>query len=242
MHHRDLQIQKALFTVFGPSYNHQSIPEISLLKQAYRKRAMLFHPDRSKLTGMSELRLEEKFKKLSHAYNLLASLTQIKNNRAYSKQAHSMRMYRPKHFHAKHHHDYKYEKKVKVPCFRMRLAFFLYRKGIIDWNTTIEALIWQSSNRPRIGEIAVRCNYLKREHIYHILKNRIRGEKFCESAERIGLLDAFRTNVLLYLQRSYNFPIGRYFIERNILTEQEIERFVAELKEYNLRFKKKRHN
>jgi curved DNA-binding protein CbpA len=242
MQQRDLHIQQALSTIFGPRHNYKNLPALSLLKKAYRKRAMLFHPDRSRLTGMSEIGLEEKFKSLSHAYNLLASLIEAKNKGSYMRQIHNTHGYKSTHFHETYRRRHNYVKKIRTPRFRMRLGFFLYRKGIIDWNTTIKALLWQFSHRPRIGEIAVGFNYLRREYIFKILKNRIPGEKFCEAAQRIGLLDPHKANVLLCQQRSYNLPIGRYFIENNLVTKPQIERLVAELDEYNRRLKKVMNN
>jgi hypothetical protein len=240
MKHDSLQIQKALLTIFGPEHNQLYLPEPSLLKQAYRKKAMLIHPDRSKFTGLNEIRLEEEFKKLTLAYNLLNSLIEIKESYEYKQKPAKKHRYASKHFYHPHYHTYNRDKKIFKPAFKMRLAFFLYRKGIIDWETIIDALIWQMKNRPRVGEIGVKCGYLKREHIYHILRNRLPGEKFLESAQRTGLLDSFKINVLLYLQRSYNLPIGRYFIEKEILTEHELDKLVAEQKEYNLKLRKNR--
>ncbi len=225
--------------LFGPTHNLPHLPEISLLKQAYRKQAMRFHPDRSTVTGSSEVRLEEKFKKLNNAYNLLVSMIEGGVSSVPWRKTHTPWTYKPRHFHAKQHTAYNYEKKVFKQRFKMRLAFFLYRKGIIDWNTTIEALIWQTTNRPRVGEIGIRCRYLKREQIYHILRNRRPGEKFLETALRRGFLDVFKTNVILHIQRSYNLPIGRYFIEKKIVNRQELDGLMAELEEYNRKFLKK---
>jgi len=229
MSHQDRKIQNALRIIFGPGHSRYQLPEITLLKQAYRKQAMRYHPDRSKFHGQSEISLEEKFKHLSDAYNLLVSLIESGTAPKYIRKAYTSYNHTSGHYHAKHHTSHK-------PRFKMRLAFFLYRKGLIDWDTAIDALIWQTSHRPRVGEIGIKCKYLEREQIYQILKNRLPREKFCRAAERCGMLDAFKTRVILYVQRSYNLPIGRYFIEKNILTEEEITALVAELKEYNRRF------
>jgi hypothetical protein len=239
MNYRDARIQKALYTLFGPTHNQPYPPEISLLKQAYRKQAMLFHPDRCTVTGSSEVKLEEKFKDLNNAYNLLISLIEGGVSAGITPKTHTAWTHRTRHFHTKQHSTYNYEKKVFKRQFKLRLAFFLYRKGIIDWNTAIEALIWQATNRPRVGEIGIRCRYLEREQIYHILRNRQPGERFLETARRRGLLDGFKTHVILYIQRSYNLPIGRYFVEKKIVSREELDGLVAELAEYNRRFLKK---
>jgi hypothetical protein len=59
-----------LFNASGPSLYRIGLADI---KKEFRKKAMLFHPDRAEMLGKSKCLLEEKFKQISHAYGVLKS-------------------------------------------------------------------------------------------------------------------------------------------------------------------------
>lgn len=59
-----------LFDASGPLIHRIGMADI---QKEFRKKAMLFHPDRAELLGQSKCLLEEKFKQISHAYGILKS-------------------------------------------------------------------------------------------------------------------------------------------------------------------------
>ncbi|MFH0729451.1 MAG: DnaJ domain-containing protein [Pseudomonadota bacterium] len=59
-----------IFSVSGPPVYRIGMDDI---KKEFRKKAMLFHPDRAEMLGENKGTLEEKFKQISHAYGVLKS-------------------------------------------------------------------------------------------------------------------------------------------------------------------------
>jgi hypothetical protein len=71
-------LQQAIHLFFADKIFDVSAPPLyrigmADIKKEFRKKAMLFHPDRAELLGESKGFLEEKFKQISHAYGVLKS-------------------------------------------------------------------------------------------------------------------------------------------------------------------------
>jgi hypothetical protein len=65
-----LFFEDRIFNTSGPLLYRIGMADI---KREFRKKAMLFHPDRAELLGENKGLLEEKFKQISHAYGVLKS-------------------------------------------------------------------------------------------------------------------------------------------------------------------------
>jgi hypothetical protein len=69
------EYEDACAVLFGPDFpaagGHMAVPDPSLIKSVFRQRALETHPDRSVLTGEPVSVLEDRFKKVSHAYETL---------------------------------------------------------------------------------------------------------------------------------------------------------------------------
>ncbi len=120
-----------------------------------------------------------------------------------------------------------------MPFHCLELGQFLYYQGMISYEALISALVWQRRQRPVIGDIALRWGWLTAPAI-----NRVLGElncrgRFGERAVQLGLLTLFQVNTLLFYQRSQQERLGRYFIEKKILSPGDLDRVVRELNEHN---------
>jgi len=114
---------------------------------------------------------------------------------------------------------------------------YLYYSGIIPWKTIIEALVWQYRQRPRVGEIAVEMSYIDRDTIIKVIKNMRFREKFGETCLRMGFLTQFQLNIIIGNQKKIDKPIGKYFIEQNCLSQNEIIKLLEENRKHNLKYR-----
>jgi len=121
-----------------------------------------------------------------------------------------------------------------LPRTELRLAQYLYYLGKIDWNTLIRALCWQYRSRPRTGDIAVELGYMTRHAVHKTLTQRKAGELFGQAALRMGSIEPGEFSVVMGRQRLMKLPIGRYFIDRGLLTEEEMDSCAEDLRRHNI--------
>ena len=195
---------------------------------------MLYHPDRARINGKNEELISEQFKRLNNAYSYISPFLK-------SKRYISIPYIKPysKYQHTKHKYSrasYSSHKKRVLPKLKLRLCRFLYHKGIINYKTIINALVWQLKNRPKVGEIALLNKFITFEKILDTIKNRKIGEKFCEAAVRLDHLNTHHVSHIFKIQNSYNAPIGKYFLEKRILTRNQLHSILLELKKHNLKY------
>jgi hypothetical protein len=99
----------------------------------------------------------------------------------------------------------------------------------------IDAVVWQRKQRPVIGDIALRWGWLNNGAIEQIIRSGgVRG-RFGEKAVDLDLLTSFQVKALLFFQSSQQERLGGYFVQRNILTPEELEGLLRELREHNAR-------
>ncbi len=122
-----------------------------------------------------------------------------------------------------------------VPNRRLQFGQYLYYRGKITFGELIQAIVWQRKQRPTIGDIAVQWGMLDSAGIDRIFSVCGRPRLFGEKAVELGILSVFQVNTLLLYQRSLQDRLGRYFVEKNVLSYSEIERMAGELKEHNAR-------
>lgn len=115
----------------------------------------------------------------------------------------------------------------------MRLGNFLYYSGLIDWMTIVKALIWQRSQRPRLGDLARQLGWLSEEEIRQVLASRQGLEKFGASAVRRQNLTEKQLKVLLGYQNLLQKKIGAFFLEQRFFTTVELEELVRRHREHN---------
>ena len=113
-----------------------------------------------------------------------------------------------------------------LPRRRLRLAEFLYYSGRVGWQDFVAAVAWQRTQRPAVGRIAVDFGFLERFEVAEILERR-RAEgvrqPFGEFAVRHGYLTPFQLLALLGQQLRLQQPIGRYFVQRGLVSDLDLD-------------------
>jgi hypothetical protein len=124
-----------------------------------------------------------------------------------------------------------------LPRRRLRLAEFLYYSGYISWQSLISALVWQRSGRPKFGEIARQLRIVSASDMARVLSLRARSEQIGAAASRLRLLSGEDVRRILRIQRARQRPIGRYFVEKERMSAEELSRLLRELFRHNARWR-----
>ena len=120
-----------------------------------------------------------------------------------------------------------------VPAKPLRLGRFLYHTGRISREALSEALDWQRSQRPPFGSLAVDLGFLDHIDLGTVLDARRMGERIGRTAVRLGLLSPQMRDWIVSHQQQTQRPIGAYFVERGVLSEQELGAVLREQQSHN---------
>ncbi len=123
-----------------------------------------------------------------------------------------------------------------IPSCRLLFGRFLYYSGVIRWRTIIDALVWQTSKRPRLGEIGCRFGWLSEDDTLMILKNRNREHPFGRSAVELGLLTEDQLNAILLQQKFTQKKIGTFFVQNGMLSPDSLNEQIINHRKHNSRF------
>ncbi|MCX5865040.1 MAG: J domain-containing protein [Deltaproteobacteria bacterium] len=121
----------------------------------------------------------------------------------------------------------------QVPNRRLLLGHFLYYSGLINWRTIIQALIWQRTERPRLGEIGQRFGLLNDADVVQILRNRPSLQPFGQTAMDLGLLSQPQLQMLVAHQKRLQKKFGEFFLEKRILEPNELRALLQQYQEHN---------
>ena len=247
------QLLNACYILFGPeidvSMDFIHYLKMPGLKAAFRKKALETHPDRSVSLAVQPIDLEKQFKEVSAAYRNLSDYLKNPQNFILVDDASRKERSGPaKGTYQRPKGPFKsanwtYEKhqrsffKKTMPEREYLFGRYLYGHGLISYKQLIDAIIWQKVQRPLIGHLARRWNWLYDHDIAEILKRRQLGEKFGECALRCSYLTSFELSMLLGRQRLLQPRIGKYFVEKKILSASAIERMAAQLRRHNWKYK-----
>jgi hypothetical protein len=196
---------------------------------AFRKRAMQVHPDRALVSGISIKRCHDEFVSLQMACETLRQYIVSRNilspavmsspaspNKPYGAPSHS----------------------AGLPEKKLLFGYFLYRMGIIEWPQLIAALAWQKSGRLKIGELGVRLGYLDRNSVAIILKNSVGVGAFGVTAQHMGYLTGAEVRELLIRQKRQEKKIGRFFVEKGLLSHSELIVLLGQCMAHNRRIER----
>ncbi|ADH84723.1 J domain-containing protein [Desulfurivibrio alkaliphilus] len=122
-----------------------------------------------------------------------------------------------------------------LPNRRLLLGHFLYYSGVASWRNIVQALAWQRSQRPRIGEISRRYGLLNDREIAMVLNTRQANQRFGETAHALGLLTDPQLRLLIQAQKRLQRKFGEYFVAENILTREKLARLLAAYHRHNNR-------
>jgi hypothetical protein len=229
------QLVEAGTVIFGPAFEAvaRSGDWPARLRAAFVRRVLETHPDRAAVLGRSEAELAREFQAVSEAYGLLARLRPVPPPRERPPRRPAPAAAPPPRARAA-------RAAVRLPRRRLHLAEFLYYSGRVGWREFAASLAWQRAQRPPVGRIAVELGFLGREDVVEILERRRREgavrEPFGEYALRRGWLTPPRLHALLGRQRQLQRPIGRYFVERGLVGEAELDEARGAVLRHNAAF------
>ncbi len=257
----ETELFNACRTLFGPDLALSSDFLFYLqpggVKSAYRKLAKETHPDR---VDRSDCRLQkrqtDRFRDVTSAYDLLCNFLKQRNTsqplrkrsaRGWSapqpppsppetkpkKQSTSSppRDQGPK---ASSTEPGRYFQ-GNIPFRKIEIGSYLYYLQHISYRDLIESLVWQRTLRPKLGDIACRWGWLAPGDIQSIHNKRGTYRRFGDKAVELGLLNNRQVQTLLWFQRNQQTKLGQFFIERGLLTREQINQAVEELRMHNLR-------
>ena len=64
-------------------------------------------------------------------------------------------------------------------------------------------------------------------------------EKFCRAAVRMGYINSFQRRAILNSQLEIQPKLGNFFIEKNLVSRDEIISLIKHMKEHNIKVKEK---
>jgi hypothetical protein len=210
------------------------------VKAAYRKKALETHPDRAVVMDGKADFMEDRFKEISLAYQLLQEFLAAPWKYSLNESGILYERKRP----ATRPAARKKTACVKVeplyagrmPGRRLLFGQYLYYAGHISLSTLIKAIVWQRLQRPSVGAIAVSWGWLEGSDIVDILRLRRYGEKFGECAFRLGRLSRHQVARLLDKQKQAQPLIGKYFLEQNILSSAQVFKQIVDMKMHNRKY------
>ena len=228
------------------------------IKSAYRKKAFETHPDRAALSGgEAEEQNAELFRAIQQAYEDLTNyldarekgfrFSKNKNNGRFSGKQYKQRNGKTTHSFCKKDFQERpsspegnaeIEKLYTgtMPDRRLLFGHFLYYSGLINWRLIIQALIWQRTQRPRIGEIACTFGLFKEPDVLTVLKSRKNKQPFGHTALNLGLLSESQLKLVVAHQLRLQKKFGEYFTENKMLSQKALQHLVSEHQKHNAKF------
>ncbi len=220
--------------------------QLSGVKIAFRKRAMETHPDRrNEHDCFLRQGNSDNFHRVRNAYEDLCNFLKAKEEDCARRTApHACRSGTPdasSSWAPSSRNMYKSGGKASSPNLysgplpRRRLLFghFLYYSGLADWRTITRILIWQKTERPRIGELGRRFGMLKSEDISFILRNKIPLQPFGQTAQRLGMLSENQLRILIAHQQRLQKKFGAILLEKDMITPFELQNLLSQFKQHN---------
>ncbi len=122
----------------------------------------------------------------------------------------------------------------RIPPRKLLFGHYLFYSGVTNWQTIVNALIWQRTRRPRLGEIGKSFGWLTSSDIVHILKSRQLSDPFGCSAVKLGLLTENQVRLMVFKQQRQQKKFGEYFVQHNLLTHSQLERLIKNFRLHNI--------
>lgn len=206
-------------------------------KTAFRSQAKAHHPDaHANSSTLTRKQQTERFREIRQAYDLIIDYLEKRHRTGHtipgagSSQAasHWGKSSPPQHAQEKPR-----LRPLSIPSISLEFGMFAYYQGRVTYQQLIEALVWQRRQRPTLGVIAQKWGWLSDAKVAQIVDHRGRAVRFGKKAVELGYLEPHQVEALLLHQRSLQQRIGQYFIEKNLLTEEEADQISQSLKAHN---------
>ncbi|MFQ3574057.1 MAG: hypothetical protein SNJ53_05435 [Thermodesulfovibrionales bacterium] len=208
------------------------------VKSAFRQKALETHPDR--LLHLSD---DERAEKTETFYQVISSYKQLldflKARDSGDKKIITDGWAESNNLAKDNYNLYRYYK-GNLPKRELLFGEFLYYSGSVPWKSYIDAIVWQRRQRPRFGEIAKTWNYLSKDNIEFLLRNKAIGELIGETAIRFALMTRLQVKTIVLHQRMRQKKIGEYFVAEGFLTKGEINDLYLEFRRHNSIYKAKK--
>lgn len=224
-----------------------------ILKKTYRDMIFHNHPDRALHVGISKALLTERFKSLTQAYACLDDYVQKQQpaqrfhtgSRKPSQPRQTSTTGRPRTRRpfsstpGKEHCDSSPfrkgpERSRFFPSYELMLGQYLYYSGFITLQELVSALNWQRKQRPPVGELAMKWGIIDNTDIISILRSKRGMEKFADCALRMGLFSQLQYRAVLYRQQNLQQPLGGYFVNQQVIRENQLMDLLNGMKEHNM--------
>ncbi len=238
------EVYSACRTLFGPevqlSLDFLSYLQASGAKAAFREQAKQNHPDLFAIHDQEvQNRQAQLFREVVQAFDLIKNFLKHRDDSGpeaiFARPAATRRYYRPTAQSPRSNTANGRFYRSSIPLRRLEFGSYLYYSGYVSYQALIEALVWQRRQRPTIGDIARRWNWLSENDVLRICRDREAYGRFGEKAIRLGLLRHSQVQTLLFFQRSRQRKIGQFFVENGTLSAEQIEQFIAEMHAHNAR-------
>ncbi len=132
--------------------------------------------------------------------------------------------------------DPKWERKTGVrKNYRLLFGQYLFFSGYITFSALLDAIFWQRQQRDLYGTIALKWGIIKKNDILTILKSKEPLEKFGDCAVRLGYLKEFQHKAILYKQSKTQQQLGEYFVNKGMISREELHRILREYKKYQMK-------
>jgi hypothetical protein len=251
----DANVLNACRTLFGteaavsPEFLLSLKPNV--LKTAFRKKAKETHPDLfTAHDPYVQKRQAKMFLVVNEAYDIMRKYCELRDNAGVHIHARSCtRASRPAHAAPRYTRrpEGSATKTFRVteagrlyqgamPEQRHEIGRYLYYRGCIPYHMLLKALSWQMRQRPALGIIAKRWDWLNDKHISAILGYRGMPLFFGQRALQLGFLSSYQARILLAYQRTLQKKLGQYFVQHGVLSREKMEQMVADLNRHNARF------
>ena len=122
-----------------------------------------------------------------------------------------------------------------LPNCQLLFGRYLYYSGLINLHTIGQALVWQRSQRPYLGEIGRRMGWLNEQDTIQILQHQKDRKLFGELALGLGILTQEQLKIILLHQKRLHKRIGQYFVVKNYWNNIMLEEFIGAHRSHNSR-------
>lgn len=247
--HPDPSLLQACRALFGPEAPLS--PEFlltlkpSTVKTAFRKKAKETHPDLFTANdAATQRRQAEMFRIVNDAYDIMRKYCERRDREQKHAQARPHRKTHSRRPAAAtkgatptfHVDTAGWLYRGVVPERRLEIGRYLYYRGCIPYRALLQALSWQMRQRPALGVIAKQWGWLNDSTVRAILSFRGMPRLFGQRALSLGLLSSYQARILLAYQRTLQKKLGQYFVDRGLLTREDMEQLADDLNRHNKRF------
>lgn len=208
------------------------------IKSAYRKKALLTHPDRAPIRiGENEAHLNRRFIETKDACDHLLDFVRLRHTLVRpprpgrGSRGRGTAPHAPRDARRKRRREYYYHH--SLPRRRLLVGEFLFYSGAVSWEALIKAIVWQRRQRPRLGEMALRRGWLSTFQVRDLVRRKRLGVPIGEAFVRRGFLSRRQLELLILEQRRLQRALGEYFVETGRLTRKGLEGLLGEREDHN---------